>query len=1174
MKKIYYCLILLLGFSWGEVWGQQVGCQSLNYIEFDNLTINNGIVNVCAGDVVTIRLHHDVCDTMEGTCFGQVKMFYSTDNMLDPVDFYNLPYTCLNNGNVGTTSFMQTPASTTAITGLVNINSGSSQTLSWTTPTTGLPNNGELYTIYARLNGSSPNLDSLCGPDAGPVGPLCNNDIPFVNSFQPANPTNAIRIRVNPNLSISGNPNNVSICDGDDATIVFPGASVFGSGTNLDVEYNINGNNTTTASMDINNSVYSFDVPNASLSIGSNTINITEVFNNATGCNTGTIAVATTVTVSVLPSFANLSPQSTCEGEPLRIDLVSYNGDPTMGTHTMFYRLGGAGNTFSATILQDMGVDYFMVPNITNQNVINIDSISNGVCGSVITGQNITGVQANYIQDLPSISSINVDQTDPICLNEDVLVELLGASGITAGNTYEVIYRLSTSNNSGPASYLTDTVSLTVGAGNPSFTTDSIKQSPTYVHVTNIINNSTGCESELYAFATKKTDQVAISTPVQAAMDSQQKDYCAGETFSAITIDITNNTNGPWEVYYNSGSQKTILSSGDELVPANQVQALTYSIDRIEDNSGCVYLGSSFPQLSITQKESLQGLRIVGDPTRTICEGQTIELVVKTLNGNTFSEDVEVEVLGRPTGTLSAGLDSVVFSVGPNNNRLYTLSSAKYTSNPECEETQFTGGNTTLQVIVRNKLDDVSLVQDGKIRKCHDEEIELGVVFNSDSLGSTDAIAMVGFPDGSTRSFSLQKDTDRKDTTFLPGVKGSYGYKLQSLAYTSGPDCRVTEFANNTVDSLTIRVLQDMSKAVLIGDTTCQANTGEISLKLPAEDFSIVARISPQIGSKTVQNPGIVINTYTSNTLSDTGFISFRIDSIKYQVDAETPKCLTTQLDSGEAKILVLEKPTPKIGALDPAYCVNELVVFQNETTPAASREGYPYVWRFGSSSADTTSDVNGRHVYRTEEEYKVLLTTFPRTECASSDSVMINISGTVAPPNLYKIKKAGADGAALVAAYDDAATNDSIAKYIWLYPDFSPVTDVAYDSTEAYIFFPDSTKADGVMVEVEINGNTSCGNPVSLPARTSSVAGLDPQMTLFPNPSQGTFTIEIEGPIEGTGTLQIVDLMGRVVYQVQAEKTVETLRIKVNPNLSAGHYLVQFGLPGYSTLHQRLVIQ
>ena len=81
-------------------------------------------------------------------------------------------------------------------------------------------------------------------------------------------------------------------------------------------------------------------------------------------------------------------------------------------------------------------------------------------------------------------------------------------------------------------------------------------------------------------------------------------------------------------------------------------------------------------------------------------------------------------------------------------------------------------------------------------------------------------------------------------------------------------------------------------------------------------------------------------------------------------------------------------------------------------------------------------------------------------------------------------------------------------------------------------------------------------------------------ELTIYPNPNNGQFTVRLKTDVTGNGTISIVDLSGKMVSQTQSVNFTQTKEVQVNiRSLKQGVYIVQVEIDG-SMLRSKLVIQ
>ena len=73
-------------------------------------------------------------------------------------------------------------------------------------------------------------------------------------------------------------------------------------------------------------------------------------------------------------------------------------------------------------------------------------------------------------------------------------------------------------------------------------------------------------------------------------------------------------------------------------------------------------------------------------------------------------------------------------------------------------------------------------------------------------------------------------------------------------------------------------------------------------------------------------------------------------------------------------------------------------------------------------------------------------------------------------------------------------------------------------------------------------------------------------EITIYPNPNNGEFGVEIVGNVDNNAVLTIFDLMGRQVHQEQMKATISNASSMVDlRHVESGHYLVKIVTPNGS---------
>jgi hypothetical protein len=81
--------------------------------------------------------------------------------------------------------------------------------------------------------------------------------------------------------------------------------------------------------------------------------------------------------------------------------------------------------------------------------------------------------------------------------------------------------------------------------------------------------------------------------------------------------------------------------------------------------------------------------------------------------------------------------------------------------------------------------------------------------------------------------------------------------------------------------------------------------------------------------------------------------------------------------------------------------------------------------------------------------------------------------------------------------------------------------------------------------------------------------------ISIYPNPSNGTFILEYEGDQSGSGFMQVVNSMGQTIYEsnVEVADGLFSKEVKLGDNISKGIYVVRLLING-SVNDSRIIVK
>jgi PKD repeat protein len=228
--------------------------------------------------------------------------------------------------------------------------------------------------------------------------------------------------------------------------------------------------------------------------------------------------------------------------------------------------------------------------------------------------------------------------------------------------------------------------------------------------------------------------------------------------------------------------------------------------------------------------------------------------------------------------------------------------------------------------------------------------------------------------------------------------------------------------------------------------------------------------------------------------------------------------------------------PVINFTASDRHICPGECISFTNFTSGATS-----YQWSFPGASPSTSTDANPTFIcYNTPGLYSVTLIA---SNSLYSDTITLNNLIQVYPqPILPVITQIG----------DTLFSSGGYATYQWFdVSDTIPgATNYFYVATHSGNYNLVVTDDNGCAVGVGIL-NVIAG------VKEFTVDGL--QLTVYPNPNDGSFSIALSGKEKMNAVVQLIDDIGQIVFEKNVLVNVGENKIDIGTgNISKGIYLLQ----------------
>ncbi|MEM7374168.1 MAG: PKD domain-containing protein [Bacteroidota bacterium] len=277
--------------------------------------------------------------------------------------------------------------------------------------------------------------------------------------------------------------------------------------------------------------------------------------------------------------------------------------------------------------------------------------------------------------------------------------------------------------------------------------------------------------------------------------------------------------------------------------------------------------------------------------------------------------------------------------------------------------------------------------------------------------------------------------------------------------------------------------------------------------------------------------------------------------------------------DTSSRSMTVLPKPTAAFG-VDSALCYTELAVFTNASTEGGNVPILKWEWDLGDGTTISQQEVDD-HLYLLPEPlapsaaYPTSLRVEDENGCFDTafQVVSVNFSGPTITDAPLKL------GDDLLVSRDDGAN----VTYQWYKVEGNMDSPISGETRQFYCVKDDERSADFV-VKTQINGSgcetrSDIGNlgREGLPLDLFFPRG----MSLYPNPNQGNFSLELLHEAVGTGELTVLDMAGRTVHAQIFEKTGSLYTLKVNAShLSSGLYIADIRLPNGVWFSRKMMIR
>ncbi len=232
--------------------------------------------------------------------------------------------------------------------------------------------------------------------------------------------------------------------------------------------------------------------------------------------------------------------------------------------------------------------------------------------------------------------------------------------------------------------------------------------------------------------------------------------------------------------------------------------------------------------------------------------------------------------------------------------------------------------------------------------------------------------------------------------------------------------------------------------------------------------------------------------------------------------------------NSDEISITINPLPTINLGE-DIKICEGEIYTLD------AGDSFTSYLWNDGSTNQ--ILDVN------TSGNYSV--TVGNNNGCENSDEISVSVSPLPIPDFTYVENQ-------LEVSFTNSSTNADL--YFWNFGD----NETSEEINPIHVY-----KTSGEYDVVLTSSNENCGEntfSTTINILVTMVESIEPEnyATIYPNPSNGTFTIKINNPIQSDLTIEITSITGKKIYSkvIKTQKAINQINLSSFPQ---GIYIVKF---------------
>lgn len=238
--------------------------------------------------------------------------------------------------------------------------------------------------------------------------------------------------------------------------------------------------------------------------------------------------------------------------------------------------------------------------------------------------------------------------------------------------------------------------------------------------------------------------------------------------------------------------------------------------------------------------------------------------------------------------------------------------------------------------------------------------------------------------------------------------------------------------------------------------------------------------------------------------------------------------------------------------------CEEDDAVFKNKSSVSAGN--LIYNWKFGDGK--NSSSLSPRHRYLiggTSQTFNVTLVAIVQAGC--SDSITKAVTVNAKPNSDFAYASSGR------MVYFKAKTNDALL-YQWRFGDGGSAT--TPNTQWHYLSFPyGKYRACLSLVDASSCFSETC-REISI-SNSSAGSIIEQDVSIFPNPSQGSFTLYVPNP-QGLGEVKIVSVTGQLIYNSGSITIQKTQKFELQ--LPEGFYIVNIQNGELNYAHKILILK